>query len=136
MPTFRTPEPITAVVEIVAGAVHLASTDRDDTVVDVTPRDPERASDVRAAEQARVDFHNGNLVVTAGRKVLSLGRGERSASTSPCRQVRGSTFPRHRPTSTPTASTRTAAAPPRAARYGWRPSPETSRRTAHPAIFP
>lgn len=75
MPTFRTPEPITAVVEIVAGAVHLASTDRDDTVVDVTPRDPERASDVRAAEQARVDFHNGNLVVTAGRKVLSLGRG-------------------------------------------------------------
>ncbi|OBB15780.1 hypothetical protein A5761_01345 [Mycolicibacterium setense] len=75
MPTFHTPEPITAVVEVVAGAVHLASTDRDDTVVDVQPRDPERASDVRAAEQARVDFHNGNLVVTAGRKVLSLGRG-------------------------------------------------------------
>ncbi|WP_051289207.1 DUF4097 family beta strand repeat-containing protein [Mycobacterium sp. URHD0025] len=75
MPTFRTPEPITAVVEIVAGAVHLASTDRNDTVVDITPRDPDRASDVRAAEQARVDFHNGTLVVTAGRKVLSFGRG-------------------------------------------------------------
>lgn len=75
MPTFHTAEPITAVVEVVAGAVHLAATDRDDTVVDIKPRDPERASDVRAAEQARVDFHNGTLVVAAGRKVLSLGRG-------------------------------------------------------------
>lgn len=75
MPTFHTPEPITAVVEVVAGAVHLAATERDDTVVDIRPRDPERGSDVRAAEQARVDFHKGSLVVTAGRKVLSLGRG-------------------------------------------------------------
>ncbi|MUL80437.1 MULTISPECIES: DUF4097 family beta strand repeat-containing protein [unclassified Mycolicibacterium] len=75
MATFHTPEPITAVVEVVAGAVHLAATDRDDTVVDVWPRDPERASDVRAAEQTRIDFRNGTLVVTAGRKVLSLGRG-------------------------------------------------------------
>lgn len=75
MPTFRTPAPITAVVEVVAGAVHLAASDRDDTVVEIRPRDPERASDVRAAEQARIDFHNGTLVVTAGRKILSLGRG-------------------------------------------------------------
>lgn len=75
MTTFHTPEPITAVVEVVAGAVHLAATDRDDTVVDIRPRDPERASDVRAAEQTRIDFHDGRLVVTAGRKVLSLGRG-------------------------------------------------------------
>ncbi|MGV0813834.1 DUF4097 family beta strand repeat-containing protein [Mycolicibacterium boenickei] len=75
MPTFHTPGPITAVVEVVAGAVRLAATDREDTVVEIRPRDPERASDVRAAEQARIDFRNGTLVVTAGRKVLSLGRG-------------------------------------------------------------
>ncbi|OBA99232.1 hypothetical protein A5666_04020 [Mycolicibacterium fortuitum] len=75
MPTFHTPEPVTAVIEIVSGTVHLAATDRDDTIVDIAPRDPERASDVRAAEQARIDFHNGTLVVTAGKKVLSLGRG-------------------------------------------------------------
>ena len=37
MTTFQTPDPITAVVEVVAGAVHLAATDRDNTVVDVTP---------------------------------------------------------------------------------------------------
>ena len=33
MPTLRTPEPITASVEIVSGAVHVVATDRDDTVV-------------------------------------------------------------------------------------------------------
>lgn len=75
MPKFHTAEPITAVVEVVAGTVRLAATDRDDTVVDIKPRDPERTSDVRAAEQARIDFHDGTLVVTAGRKVLSMGRG-------------------------------------------------------------
>jgi len=75
MPTFQTPEPIMAVIEVVAGSVRLLATDRDDTVVEVRPRDPERASDVRVAEQARVDFGHGTLKVSAGRKVLSLGRG-------------------------------------------------------------
>ncbi len=75
MPTFQTPEPITAVVEVVAGSVRLVASDRDDTVVEVQPRDPSRASDVRAAEQARVDFRNGTLTVAAGRKYISLGRG-------------------------------------------------------------
>jgi DUF4097 and DUF4098 domain-containing protein YvlB len=75
MPTFPTPEPITATIEVVAGSVRLIATDRDDTDVEIRPRDPSRASDVRAAEQARVDFHNGTLTVTAGRKFISLGRG-------------------------------------------------------------
>lgn len=75
MPTFQTPEPIDAVVEVVAGSVRLTATDRDDTVVEVRPRDPSRASDVRAAEQARVDFSHGKLLVSAGRKFISLGRG-------------------------------------------------------------
>ncbi|MCV7286237.1 DUF4097 family beta strand repeat protein [Mycolicibacterium wolinskyi] len=75
MTTYQTPQPITAVVEVVAGAVRLVASDRDDTVVEVRPRDPNRASDVRVAEQARVEFHNGTLKVSAGRKVLSLGRG-------------------------------------------------------------
>jgi DUF4097 and DUF4098 domain-containing protein YvlB len=75
MPTFNTPEPITAVVEVVAGTVCLAATDRDDTVVEVRPRDPNKASDVRIAEQARVDFNNGTLKVTVGRRFIQLGRG-------------------------------------------------------------
>ena len=75
MPTFATPNPITASVEIVSGAVHVVATDRDDTVVTVSPRDPNRASDVRIADGARVDFANGTLTVSAGRRFIALGRG-------------------------------------------------------------
>jgi hypothetical protein len=75
MPTFQTLEPITASVEIVSGSVHLVATDRDDTMVSVSPRDPDRASDVRIAEGARVDFRNGTLTVSAGRRFIALGRG-------------------------------------------------------------
>jgi DUF4097 and DUF4098 domain-containing protein YvlB len=75
MSTFRTPEPITAVVEVVAGTVRITATDRDDTVVEVLPRDPDKASDVRIAEQTRVHFDNGTLKVSAGRRFIHLGRG-------------------------------------------------------------
>ncbi|MDH6197391.1 hypothetical protein M2272_004044 [Mycobacterium frederiksbergense] len=75
MSTFNTPEPISVTVEVVAGTVHLTASDRDDTVVEVAPRDPGRASDVRVAEQTRVDYRDGTLTVTAGRRMLSLGRG-------------------------------------------------------------
>lgn len=75
MPTFQTPEPITASVEVVSGAVRLVASDRSDTVVQVSPRDPNKASDVRIAEAARVDFRNGTLTVSAGRRFISLGRG-------------------------------------------------------------
>ncbi len=75
MPTFETPDPITASVEVVSGAVHVTATDREDTVVQISPRDPNRASDIRIAEAARVDFTNGTLTVSAGRRFISLGRG-------------------------------------------------------------
>jgi DUF4097 and DUF4098 domain-containing protein YvlB len=75
MPIFQTPEPITAVVEAVTGTVQITASDRDDTVVDVRPRDPSRASDVKIADQARVDYRNGTLTVSAGRRFLSLGSG-------------------------------------------------------------
>ena len=75
MPTFQTPEPITASIEIVSGTIRLVASDRSDTVVEVSPRDPSRASDVRIAEAARVEFRNGTLSVSAGRRFISLGRG-------------------------------------------------------------
>ena len=75
MPTFPTPDPITASIEVVSGSVHVVATDRDDTVVQVSPRDPSRASDVRIAEQAKIDFRNGTLAVSAARRFISLGRG-------------------------------------------------------------
>lgn len=75
MPSYPTPEPIVAHIEVVAGSVRLTAGERDDTVVDVRPRDPSRGSDVRAAENARVEFGNGRLTIAAGPKVLSIGRG-------------------------------------------------------------
>jgi Putative adhesin len=75
MPTFDTPEPITAKIEISAGSVRLAATDRDDTVVDVRPRDENRSHDVKAAEQVRVDFKNGTLSVSSQRGFSFPRRG-------------------------------------------------------------
>jgi hypothetical protein len=62
MPTFATPEPITVSVDVV-GAVNLVASDRADTVVTVQPGDPSRSGDVKAAEETRVDFHDGTLTV-------------------------------------------------------------------------
>ena len=62
MPTFATPEPITVSVDLV-GAVNLVASDRADTVVTVQPGDPSRSGDVKAAEETRVDFHDGTLTV-------------------------------------------------------------------------
>ncbi|SDZ94130.1 MULTISPECIES: DUF4097 family beta strand repeat-containing protein [unclassified Mycobacterium] len=75
MRTFPTPGPITATIELGAGAVRVTAADRPDTEVRVTPRDPLRAADVRAAEQAHIDFANDTLTVTVGKKLLSLSRG-------------------------------------------------------------
>jgi Putative adhesin len=75
MPNFDTPEPILAYIELIAGSVKLSASDRDDTVVEVRPRDPSRPSDVKAAEQARVDFRNGRLAIRAAKKYISIGRG-------------------------------------------------------------
>ncbi|ORV10357.1 DUF4097 family beta strand repeat-containing protein [Mycobacterium celatum] len=63
MPTFATPEPISARIDAGEGSIRLIATDRTDTVVEVRPRDPNRQADVRSAEQARVSYANGQLAV-------------------------------------------------------------------------
>lgn len=75
MATFHTPDPIAARVEAAAGSVRLAASDRDDTVVQVRPHDESSAADVRAAEQTRVECHNGTLTVSAARRGFSQMRG-------------------------------------------------------------
>jgi hypothetical protein len=75
MPTFDTPQPITATVEISAGSVRLVASDRDDTVVEVRPRDESRSHDVKAADQVRVDFTNGTLLVSSRRGFSFPRRG-------------------------------------------------------------
>ncbi|MFI6429214.1 DUF4097 family beta strand repeat-containing protein [Rhodococcus oryzae] len=63
MPIFATPESITVAVDIAAGAVNLVASDRADTVVTVRPNDPNKSGDVKAAEETRIDFHDGTLTV-------------------------------------------------------------------------
>ncbi|WP_430331314.1 DUF4097 family beta strand repeat-containing protein [Rhodococcus sp. ACT016] len=73
MPTFTTPEPISAILQLAVGDATVTATDRDDTVVQVRPSDPTRDADVRAAEQTRVEFASGRLVVRGPRpRVLGV----------------------------------------------------------------
>ena len=67
MPTFDTPGPLHVAVEASGGDIHIAAADRSDTVVTVTPHTPERAADVRAAEQVRVDL-SGDVLTVKGLK--------------------------------------------------------------------
>ena len=70
MPTFDTPQPITATVGISAGSVRLLASDRDDTVVEVRPRDESRSHDVRSAEQVRVAFASEDFRFRGYRRAL------------------------------------------------------------------
>jgi hypothetical protein len=63
MPSFDTPEPISAVAHVGAGSLRLIAADRADTVVEVRPGDPKRDKDVRAAEQTEVTYAVGVLTV-------------------------------------------------------------------------
>lgn len=65
MPTFATPKPILVTLELGVGDVRIAASDRLDTNVDVRPTDPSRKSDVAAAEQTRVEFSAGRLLIKA-----------------------------------------------------------------------
>ncbi|MFC8047549.1 hypothetical protein [Nocardia sp. NPDC057353] len=63
MSVFTTPAPITAAVEVPAGIVTVTATDRPETVVEVRPADPRNKTDVRAAQQFRVELADGELTV-------------------------------------------------------------------------
>ena len=77
MPTFDTPAPITARIEVVAGSVRVRAADRQDTVVAVRPRNERSSADVAAAEQALVTFTAGELLVrsTSRPRLLFFGSG-------------------------------------------------------------
>ena len=61
--TFESPGPITANLDVVVGDVRVAAGERADTVVDVRPSDPSNKEDTKAAEQTRVEFEQGHLLV-------------------------------------------------------------------------
>ncbi|MEV7005933.1 DUF4097 family beta strand repeat-containing protein [Streptosporangium sp. NPDC051022] len=63
MPTFDTPEPIIAVIDLGAGDIRITASDRSDTVVEIRPTDGLDGTDTRAAEQALVECSRGRLFV-------------------------------------------------------------------------
>jgi DUF4097 and DUF4098 domain-containing protein YvlB len=65
MPTFNTPEPISATIDLVMGEVRIRAGDRDATVVDVQPSDPSNQDDLKAAELTRVQCADQQLLIKA-----------------------------------------------------------------------
>jgi hypothetical protein len=73
MPTFATPAPIAAVLDIPAGRIQVVAADRADTVVEVRPADPAKSRDVTTAEQTTVSYTDDVLRIHApapGNKLL------------------------------------------------------------------
>ncbi len=65
MPTFETLKPISVTIALVVGDLRITATDRRDTVVVVSPSDASKESDVTAAEQTRVEYSDGRLLIRA-----------------------------------------------------------------------
>jgi hypothetical protein len=63
MPTFATPGPIAATVEVAGARVRVTASDRTDTVVLVEPINEASRSDVKVANKTKVDFAGGQLSV-------------------------------------------------------------------------
>ncbi|MFJ7498013.1 DUF4097 family beta strand repeat-containing protein [Streptomyces sp. NPDC097727] len=74
MPSFDTPEPISATAHVEAGSIRFTAADRLDTVVEVQPRDPKRDQDVRAADQTEVTYASGALTVRTPKQRYLVGR--------------------------------------------------------------
>ena len=70
MPSFQTPDPITATIDVAIGDVRLTAGDGGDTVVDVQPSDASDSEDVKAAGLTRVLYANGHLLVRSPRSWL------------------------------------------------------------------
>ena len=63
MPTFATPRPITATVEVAGAQVRVTASDRTDTVVLVEPINEASRSHVKVAGRTKVEFADGQLSV-------------------------------------------------------------------------
>jgi DUF4097 and DUF4098 domain-containing protein YvlB len=74
MPTFDTPEPISASISLAVGDARIIASDRNDTVVVVSPSDSSNESDVKAAKQTRVEYSPGALLIKAPKQWRQYSR--------------------------------------------------------------
>ena len=83
MSKYETPEPISVTLELGVGDVRITASDRTDTVVEIHPSDEADESDVKAAQQVRVDYANGMLQVTGPKaRVFDFSRKTRSVDVA------------------------------------------------------
>jgi DUF4097 and DUF4098 domain-containing protein YvlB len=75
MPTFDTPTPIQIRIDLSGGSVRVRASDRTDTVVSVRPGSERKTADVQAAEQTRVEYADGRLLITSPRRARLLFMG-------------------------------------------------------------
>jgi DUF4097 and DUF4098 domain-containing protein YvlB len=62
--TFSTPSPIAVTLDLYVADVRLAVSNRTETVVEVRPSNPDKAADVRAAENTRVEYDDATRTVS------------------------------------------------------------------------
>ncbi|WP_058043215.1 DUF4097 family beta strand repeat-containing protein [Streptomyces roseifaciens] len=74
MPVFETPQPISVSVDLQVGDVRLQADERTDTVVEVRPSDPGSTADAKAAEDTRVEYEAGRLLVKGPRSRAFFGK--------------------------------------------------------------
>ena len=77
MPTFDTPEPISATIDVAMGDIRVSAGEGGTTVVAVRPSDASSEQDIKAAESTRVEYANEQLLIKAPklRSWLSSGGG-------------------------------------------------------------
>ena len=61
---FNTASPITVALDLYVADVRFAASDRTDTVVEVRPSDPDKAADVKAAENTRVEYDEASRTLS------------------------------------------------------------------------
>jgi DUF4097 and DUF4098 domain-containing protein YvlB len=61
---FNTPSPIAVVLDLYVADVRLAVSDRTDTIVEVRPGDPNKAADIKAAENTRVEYDDATRTLS------------------------------------------------------------------------
>lgn len=75
MPTFRTPAPVRVELDLMVGQVWIAASDRAETTVEAYPRDNDDQDDVQAAEELRIAYAEGRLLVNAPEPEPGRGHG-------------------------------------------------------------
>ncbi len=72
MPTFTTLTPIDLAINLPCGRIDVVAGDRTDTIVTVSPTNPAKAVDRRAADETRVEFDGVRLTITGPKPHFSL----------------------------------------------------------------